>query len=179
MLPLDPEAKRSLAVIGPLADARAEMHGCWAGAGDVQRATTFLEGLKEALPNWRIECCRGAGVLDDGPDGAGQALDLARAADMVLLCLGEAGPCRAKPPAGPGPTSRRRSAAWRKRFSNRRKPVIVTLSSGRPLTASWLFEQAPAVLATWFLGDEAGGALADVLTGRWSPSGRLPVSWPR
>ena len=59
------------------------------------------------------------------------------------------------------------------------KPVVVTLSSGRPLTLPWLFERADAVLATWFLGHEAGHAVADVLTGKFNPTGRLPVSWPR
>lgn len=59
------------------------------------------------------------------------------------------------------------------------KPVVVTLSSGRPLTLPWLFERADAVLATWFLGCEAGHAVADVLTGKLNPTGRLPVSWPR
>ena len=58
------------------------------------------------------------------------------------------------------------------------KPVIVILSAGRPITADWLFEQASAVLVTWFLGSEAGHAVADVLTGRCNPSGRLPVTWP-
>jgi beta-glucosidase len=53
------------------------------------------------------------------------------------------------------------------------------LSSGRPLTLPWLFERADAVLATWFLGAEAGHAVADVLTGRFNPTGRLPLSWPR
>ena len=57
--------------------------------------------------------------------------------------------------------------------------VVVTLSSGRPLTLPWLFERADAVLATWFLGHEAGHAVADVLTGKFNPTGRLPVSWPR
>ena len=59
------------------------------------------------------------------------------------------------------------------------KPVAVVLSSGRPLTLPWLFERADAVLATWFLGSEAGHAIADVLTGRFNPTGRLPLSWPR
>ncbi len=59
------------------------------------------------------------------------------------------------------------------------KRVVVTLSSGRPLTLPWLFERADAVLATWFLGHEAGHAIADVLIGKFNPTGRMPVSWPR
>jgi beta-glucosidase len=59
------------------------------------------------------------------------------------------------------------------------KPVIVVLASGRPLALPWLFERADAVLATWFLGSEAGNAIADVLTGGFNPTGKLPVTWPR
>ncbi len=58
-------------------------------------------------------------------------------------------------------------------------PVVVILFSGRPLIVPWLVEKADAVLAAWFLGSEAGNALADVITGRCSPSGRTPVTWPR
>ena len=56
--------------------------------------------------------------------------------------------------------------------------MIVALTSGRPLIAPWLFEKADAVLATWYLGSEAGAALGDILAGHANPSGKLPVSWP-
>jgi beta-glucosidase len=58
------------------------------------------------------------------------------------------------------------------------RPTVVLLSHGRPLVLPWLFERADAVLATWFLGSQAGYGIADVLTGAWNPSGRLSVSWP-
>jgi beta-glucosidase len=58
------------------------------------------------------------------------------------------------------------------------RPVVVLLSSGRPLLVPWLFERADAVVAIFFLGTEAGHAVGDVLSGRWNPSGRLPFSWP-
>ena len=58
------------------------------------------------------------------------------------------------------------------------KPTVAMLSSGRPLMVPWLVERAGAVVATWFLGDEAGHAVAEVLSGAAEPTGRLPVSWP-
>ena len=58
-------------------------------------------------------------------------------------------------------------------------PVVVVLFSGRPLMITWLVERARAVVGAWFLGDMAGQAIADVLTGRFNPTARLPVSWPR
>ena len=58
-------------------------------------------------------------------------------------------------------------------------PVVAVLFSGRPLAVPWLAEQADALLAAWFLGSEAGNAVAEILTGRTSPSGRTPISWPR
>lgn len=65
------------------------------------------------------------------------------------------------------------------RARQQRKRVIVVLFSGRPLVIPWLAEKADALLAAWFLGSEAGNAIADVLFGNVSPSGRTPVSWAR
>ena len=59
------------------------------------------------------------------------------------------------------------------------KPTVVLLSSGRPLTVSWLIERAQAVMALWFPGIETGNAVAELLLGHASPSGKLAVSWPR
>jgi beta-glucosidase len=59
------------------------------------------------------------------------------------------------------------------------KRVVVVLFSGRPLAVPWLIEKADAVLAAWFLGSESGHAIGDVVTGRVSPSGRTPATWPR
>ena len=111
--------------------------------------------------------------------GIAAALEICRDADVVLLCLGEAAGMsgEAASRARLGLPGRQEALAWAA-FSLG-KPVVALLSSGRPLTLPWLFERASATVATWFLGTEAGNAIADVLTGRFNPVGRLPVTWPR
>jgi beta-glucosidase len=178
VLPLCPKIKR-LAIIGPLAAAPGDMLGSWASAGKPEDVVSILEGLKAALPQCQID--HAAGVDIDGQDTGGirAAIDLCASAEAVVLCLGESaamsGEAASRVDLGlPG-----RQRALAETILDLGKPVVVTLSSGRPLTAPWLFERADAVLATWFLGHEAGNAVADVLTGTFNPTGRLPVSWPR
>jgi beta-glucosidase len=177
-LPLSPEVRR-IAVIGPLAAAPGEMLGSWASAGKPEDAVSILEGLQAALPHCRIDHAAGVEIIGESTDGISTAVDLCAGAEAVLLCLGESaamsGEAASRVDLGlPG-----RQRALAEAILDLGKPVVVTLSSGRPLTLPWLFERADAVLATWFLGHEAGHAVADVLTGKFNPSGRLPVSWPR
>lgn len=178
VLPLSPSLKK-IAVIGPLADASHEMDGPWAAAGDRDRPVAILEGLKAALPDAEIQFATGVGVDDEDGSGIIDALMICRGADVIVLCLGEAaamsGEAASRADLGlPGRQKELAEAAL-----NIGKPVVALLSSGRPLTLPWLFERAAAVVATWFLGVEAGNAIADVLTGRFNPVGRLPVTWPR
>ena len=178
VLPLSPEIRR-IAVIGPLAAAPGEMLGSWASAGKPEDAVSILEGLKAALPQCRIDHAAGVEITGESTDGISAAVDLCAGAEAVVLCLGESaamsGEAASRVDLGlPG-----RQRALAEAILDLGKPVVVTLSSGRPLTAPWLFERADAVLATWFLGHEAGRAIADVLTGKFNPTGRLPVSWPR
>ena len=178
VLPLSPKIKR-LAIVGPLAEAPGEMLGSWASAGKPEDVVSILEGLKAALPQCQID--HAAGVDIDGQETGGirAAIDLCASAEAVVLCLGESAAMsgEAASRVDLGLPGRQRSLA--EAILDLGKPVVVTLSSGRPLTAPWLFERADAVLATWFLGQEAGRAVADVLTGTFNPTGRLPVSWPR
>jgi beta-glucosidase len=177
LLPLD-DAERRIAVIGPLADARDDMLGPWAAAGRAEGMVTILEGLRAALPVSEIS--HAAGVSVDGTEtgGIGAALDLARAADVVVLCLGEARRMSGEAASRGRPDLPGRQPELAQAVLELGKPVVVLLSSGRPLMAPWLFERAHAVVATWFLGSEAGHAIGDVVSGRYNPAGRLPVSWP-
>jgi beta-glucosidase len=171
-------------VIGPLADAWREMRGPWAAAGYEEPSVTVLAGLRAALPNATVTHAEGVSISGADASGIGAAADLvANGADAVVLCLGEAAEmsgeaaCRAYPEL-PGEQRALAEAVLARARANR-TPVVVVLFCGRPLVVPWLMEQADALLVAWFPGTEAGNAIADVLTGRTSPSGRTPVTWPR
>lgn len=182
VLPLPPEISR-LAVLGPLADAAAEMRGSWWAAASPDAAVSVLAGLREALPKAQI--VHAAGVSIDGEDTSGiaEALTLCEGASAVILCLGESAGMSGEAASRahlhlPGRQGEL-AAAVLARAATQHIPVVLILFSGRPLIEPALIESVDAVLAAWFLGSEAGNALADVLIGRVSPSGRTPVSWPR
>jgi beta-glucosidase len=178
VLPLSPDIRR-IALIGPLAAARQEMLGPWASAGRGEEAASILAGLVAALPNCRIDHAAGVDIAGDDARGIAAALDLCRDAEAVALCVGEAASMsgEAASRADLGLPGRQRALA--EAVLDLGKPVVALLTSGRPLALPWLFERADAVLAAWFLGGEAGHAVADVLTGKFNPTGRLPVTWPR
>ena len=174
---------RRLAVIGPLADASAEMRGSWWGAANADGHVSVVAGLRAVLPESQVLHAPGVAIESEDVSGIAAALDLCATADAILLCLGEGAAMSGEAASRahvdlPGKQQQFAEAVFeRARTAN--KPVIVVLFSGRPLVVPWLVEKADAVLAAWFLGSEAGSAIGDVVTGRASPSGRTPVTWAR
>ncbi|MEM7043023.1 MAG: glycoside hydrolase family 3 N-terminal domain-containing protein [Pseudomonadota bacterium] len=177
LLPLS-EPPARLAVIGPLADNRDEMMGPWSIVGKGEDMVSILEGIHAAFPLSGIEHAAG-GTVHDAVDGdIAAAVDAASRSDMVILCLGEEAIMSGEAASRAELDLPGRQAELARTILDLKKPTIAVLSSGRQLCCPWLFERADAVLASWFLGSEAGHAIADVLSGRHNPSGRLPVSWP-
>lgn len=169
VLPIAAAARR-IAVIGALGtDANSEL-GSWRARGDVADVHPLIPALRAALPEAEINV-----TGDEIP----AAVAAARRADLVLLVVGEdfdmTGEARSRAELGlPGDQQALADAVL-----DTGRPVVVLLMNGRPLAIDRLAARAPAILETWFLGVEAGPAIADVLTGRVNPAGRLPVGFPR
>jgi beta-glucosidase len=182
VLPLQASLK-ALAVIGPLGDAPEEMRGPWWAAGVAENHVSVLAGLRAALPDAQVSHAPGVSIEGDDTSGIVAAVALCDRADAILLCLGEAavmsGEAASRVHLGlPGQQAALATAVLtRAHFLG--KPCAVVLFSGRPLTVPDLMEQSEAVIAAWFPGCEAGNAVADVVLGKVSPSGRTVISWPR
>lgn len=201
ILPLKPDAK--IALIGPLADNQQEMIGTWAGyamySESWRKVVSFAEGLRRRQAGQgALLVARGANffsgtTVEDkigaywhklGDDLAAEsrlleeAREKAKAADIIVLALGE--PERlsgeaASVVAPELPESQIRLLEAMRAFQ---KPMVVILGHGRPLVLSRVEPLADAILSTWHLGHEAGNAVADILFGDHSPSGKLPVTFP-
>lgn len=181
-LPLSPRVRR-LALLGPLADAAEEMRGCWWAAGVAENHVGVLEGLRRECPQLEVRHAAGVGIDDPDLGAMDAALALIDGSDALVLCLGERATMSGEAASRAYPelpaVQRRFAEAAIAAARAREIPVVVVLFSGRPLVIPWLAEQADALLAAWFLGCEAGAAIADVLSGRTAPAGRTPMSWPR
>ena len=182
-LPL-PEGARRVCVIGPLADAWREMRGPWAAAGYEAaeryraRGTARRAAERESRARRRrIDRRHGRFRHRRGRRSLGERCGRRRA-----LSRRSSRDERRSRVARVSRVARRATRARRGRARARpreRIPVVVVLFCGRPLIVPWLVERADALLIAWFPGTEAGNAIADVLTGRVSPSGRTPITWPR
>jgi beta-glucosidase len=178
-LPLTAGAGR-VAVIGALATDAWTQLGAWRAQGRADDVVTLLDGLQTRAPEG-VEILHAAGAHPGNDDltGIAEAVALAESADRVVLVVGEdydlSGEARSRSDLFM-PASQR---ALADAIFNTGKPVIVVLVTGRPLAIPNLAERADAILNTWMLGVEAGPALADIVYGDISPSGRLPVSFPR
>ncbi|MGA3091676.1 MAG: glycoside hydrolase family 3 N-terminal domain-containing protein [Terriglobales bacterium] len=198
LLPLDRSKYKRIAVIGPNA---ADVH-LGGYSGEPGRGTSVLHAIKDKVGSGReVLYAEGCKITETVPDWnadkvvlgdptlnakrIAEALPIARRADLILLVLGEN-----------EQTSREAWAAnhlgdrdsldllgsqddLAKAMVGTGKPVVVLLLHGRPNSINYIAENVPAILDGWYLGQEGGRAVADVLFGDYNPAGRLPITVPR
>src|SRR2546425_742403 len=170
---------RTVAVIGPLADDKVSALGSWPGRGDPRDAVTPLEGIKARAGSVSVVYAKGCAITDTASAGFAEAVAAAKQADVAVLVLGEAGDMSGEAASRanidlPGVQQQLLEAVHATGT-----PIALVLMNGRPLTIPWAAEHVPAIVESWFLGVETGPALAAVLFGDVSPSGKLPVTFPR
>ena len=170
LLPLD-RKPRTIAVIGKLADSSEDMLGPWAAEGKKEDTVSVLAGLRAAAgSDIRII------YVPEDPAGAVAA---ARDADVVIAVLGESREMSGEAASRTSIELPGNQQPLLEAVAGAGKPVVLVLMSGRPLAIPWAAEHVPAIVNAWFLGTEGGHAVADVLFGAVSPSGRLTVTMPR
>lgn len=178
-LPLSKEIKK-LAVIGPLADNKKELIGSWSAQGDGNKCVSVLEGIKSHVsPKTQILYAKGSEINDNIQTGFAEAIKIAKQSDAVVLVVGEAAWMSGEASSRTEIDLPGVQQALANELFKTGKPVIIVLMNGRPLAIPELDEKASAILETWFLGTQAGNAIADVLFGDYNPSGKLPVTFPR
>jgi beta-glucosidase len=185
VLPLD--AGKSTAVIGPLGDSRHDMLGPWWGRGDDNDAVSLFEGMRAQNPSTTFTpgCTLSHNELYDPANecasdaGFPAAIAAAQAADQVVLALGETREMSGEAESRSMLDLPGRQEELIEAIKATGKPFAVVLFNGRPLVLEEVIADSPAILEAWFGGVEAGNALADVIFGRVSPGGKLPVSFPR
>jgi len=170
---------RSLAVIGTLADHKAEMNSNWAGDGKPDDPITVVQSLREKYPNIRLRYEAACDIPCNSNAGFGKAVDAAKDSDFTVLVLGEGQGMSGEAASRSNIDLPGHQLELVQRVHATGKPYAVVLITGRPLTINWLAENSPSILIAWFPGTMAGPAIVDTLFGDANPGGKLPITFPR
>ena len=180
LLPLSKTIK-TIAFIGPIVKRVRENLGFWSiEFPDSNYIVSQWQGLQNKLGNHaKIVYAEGCGIEDTSRAGFEEAVAIARSADIVIMSVGERRDMSGEAKSRSNIHLPGVQEELIKAVQATGKPVVVMINAGRPLIFTWTSENVPAILYTWWLGSEAGNAIADVLVGDYNPSAKLPISFPR
>ena len=177
LLPIN--IKKKLAIIGPLANAPHEQLGTWTFDGEKEYTVTPLKAFQEDS-QYTIQYSEGVSYSrDKSTKGFGNAINVAKSSDVIVFFAGEeailSGEAHSRAKINlPGAQEELITE-----LHKTGKPIVLVIMAGRPITLENIIEKVDAVLMAWHPGTMGGPALKNILTGKVSPSGKLPVTWPK
>ncbi|NWJ53163.1 MAG: beta-glucosidase BglX, partial [Bacteroidetes bacterium] len=197
ILPLQSTSK--IAFIGPMVKDQRDLIGNWSGAGDWRKAISLWDALQRQYPGNNFAYAKGASITDDTillnklnrfgaeilPDAQSparlieEAVRTAGKADLIVAFLGESCTMTGEASSRSEISIPESQKALLKALKTTGKPIILLLMNGRPLTLGWEDENVDAIIETWFGGTRSCEAIADVIFGKYNPSGKLTMTFPR
>ncbi len=182
VLPLSKETK-TIAFIGPMVKPKRNNHGFWAiDLKDVD--STYIvsqwEGLERKVgKNTKLLYAKGCDIEGDNRSGFEEAIAIAKQSDVVIVSIGERHDMSGEAKSRSNIHLPGIQEEFIQELQKTGKPIVVLINAGRPLIFNWIADNMPTIVYTWWLGSEAGNAIADVLFGDYNPSGKLPMTFPR
>ncbi|MGO4821972.1 MULTISPECIES: beta-glucosidase BglX [unclassified Flavobacterium] len=183
ILPLSKQTK-TIAFIGPLVKERKENMGFWSvELPDLdydKHVISQWEGLQNKVGSTtKLLYAKGCEIEGEDRNGFAEAVAIAKQADVVILSIGEKRDMSGEAKSRSNIHLPGVQEDLVKAIQATGKPVVVLINAGRPLVFNWTADNVPTILYTWWLGTEAGNAIADVVFGDYNPAGKLPMSFPR
>lgn len=177
ILPLKNPALK-VALVGPLADAPHDQLGAWLCKGDKRDSVTVRAAL-EKIYGANLHYARGCETQGDDHSGIAAARAAADASDVILIAVGEDVYQTGESTSRASLDFSGAQVALIEEMKKAGKPMVLLVMAGRPLMVDKFESAMSAIVVPWHPGTMAGPAIADVLTGAYNPSGKLPVTWPR
>ncbi len=183
ILPISKQTK-TIAFIGPLVKEHKQNMGFWAvelpEVDYENHIVSQWEGVQNKVgTGTKLLYAKGCEIEGDNKEGFAEAIAVANQADIVILSIGERSDMTGEAKSRSSLRLPGVQEELVKAIQATGKPVVVLINAGRPLVFNYTADAVPAILYTWWLGTEAGNAIADVLFGDYNPSGKLPMSFPR
>ncbi len=193
LLPIQKSIKK-IALIGELANSKDVPLGSWRAQANTNSAVSLKEGIEAALaPDQKLTYAEGYKLTEgkrtfihelkftnpNEQTGFAEAIKIAQTADLVIMAIGEDCYQTGEGRSQVSVELKGNQLELFNQISKVNKNIVIVLMTGRPVAIPTVAEKATAILQTWFAGSESGNATADVLFGKYNPSGKLPVSFPR
>ncbi len=181
LLPLSKSTK-TIAFIGPLVKPLLQNKGFWdvtIPGVDSNFIVSQWKGLQNKVgASSTLLYAKGCDIEGDNKAGFAEAIAIAKQADVVILSIGEKRDMSGEAKSRSNINIPGVQEDLLKELLATGRPVVVLINAGRPLVFNYTADHAPAILYTWWLGSEAGNAIADVLFGDVNPSAKLPMTFP-